>query len=229
MMNLQNDQSPATQETVDWNSVSRTRCDTLGAVKAPGSSSARSDARGAVEALGSLWLSGWEKPYSDEAEAVYSCVFVESGYEALTAQVIEYCGFGQTLALERILPYRRNDGTWFDKKRPLLPGYIFIRGEAVNYRLRRVNHVIRLLQYADGKCALRGSDRVFAERAFQTGGVIPKLLAHREGDFIRVDDPLLDQLNGKVRSVNKRNRLAEIDLDLVGTQNRVWLGLEIIN
>ena len=71
-------------------------------------------------------------------------------------------------------------------------------------------------------------DRVFAERAFQTGGVIPKLQAHREGDFIRVDDPLLDQLNGKVRSVNKRNRLAEIDLDLVGTQNRVWLGLDII-
>ena len=183
--------------------------------------------RGAAELLGPFWQSGAEDPRTDE-ETVYCCVFVESGYEALAARTVEYCGFGQTLALERILPYRRKDGTWVDRKRPLLPGYIFIRGEAVNYRLRRVNHVIRLLQYADGKCALRGSDRVFAERAFQTGGVIPKLQAHREGDFIRVDDPLLDQLNGKVLRVNKRNRIAEIDLDLVGTQNRVWLGLDII-
>ena len=176
---------------------------------------------------GSLWPSGREEPHPDEAEAVYCCVFVESGYEALAAQVIEYCGFGETLALERILPYRRTDGTWVDRKRPLLPRYIFILGEAVNYRLRRVNHVIRLLQYADGKCALRGNDRLFAERAFQTGGVIPKLEARWEGDFVRVTDDLLRQMNGSVLRVDKRKHFAKIELDLVGISNHVWLGLDL--
>ena len=212
MMNLQNDLSPVPSGFADQESITWPQHDHLEA----------------ADGLESLWPSGPEVPQPDEEEAVYSCVFVESGYEALAAQVIDYCGFGQTLTLQRILPYRRKDGAWFDRKRALLPGYIFIRGEAVNYRLRRINHVIRLLQYADGKCALRGRDRVFAERAFRTGGVIPKLQAHWEGDFVRVTDPLLDQLNGEVLRVDKRKRIAEIDLDLVGTQNRVWLGLDII-
>ena len=164
---------------------------------------------------------------SGNPEDVYSCVFVESGFEQLVVHTVEYCGYGEALALRKIMPHYQKDKTWRDVNRALLPGYIFIRGEAVNYRLRRINHVIRLLRYADGKSALRGADRAFAERAFQTGGTIPKLQAHWEGSFVRVTDDLLRTMNGRVIRVDKRDHCAEIEIDLVGTANRIWLGLDL--
>ena len=163
------------------------------------------------------------EPSSDDP---YCCVFMESGYETLVGKVVEYCGEGRVAVPRRIVSQYRRD-QWRDVIKPLLPGYLFIRGEPDSYRLRRINHVIRPLRYESGETALQGDDLVFASLMFRLNGTIPKLQAIVEDDFVHVTDSLLSRMNGTVLSVNKRNRLAKVEINLLGRPTTFWLGLDL--
>ena len=60
----------------------------------------------------------------------------------------------------------------------------------------------------------------------------PKVLRATMGSVfrmgIRVTDDLLKNFNGRVLRVDKRKRIAEVEITLVGTVNRVWLGLDMM-
>lgn len=160
-------------------------------------------------------------------EKIYLCVFVESGYEETVARAIQYCHYGRAFFPQRIKPVRRHN-VWVDEKKALFPGYVFVEGDTLNPQLSRINHVIRLLRYEDRTVQLRGNDLTFAKMLFRGDGTVPKLRTVQEGSFIRVTDDLLKNFNGRVLRVDKRKRLAEVEITLVGTVNRVWLGLDVM-
>ena len=164
---------------------------------------------------------------TEDPEESFCCVFCESGFEPLVVHALEYCGYGRALFPQRIKPVCRR-GVWTDEKRALLPGYVFLRGEAPAYAVRAINHVIRLLRYEDGTVRLRGGDLDFARMLFQGNGEVQKLWAVRDGDYVRITDNLLKNANARVLRVEKRKHLAEVEILLAGTVNRVWLGLDIL-
>ena len=161
------------------------------------------------------------------SEKVYFCVFVESGYEETVARTIQYCNYGRAFFPQRIKPVHRH-GVWVDEKRALFPGYVFVEGESLMPQLTRINHVIRLLHYEDKTVQLRDSDLAFAKMLFLGDGSVRKLKTVQEGSYIRVTDDLLKNFNGRVLRVDKRKRIAEVEITLVGTVNRVWLGLDMM-
>ena len=164
---------------------------------------------------------------ADPSAEAYFCVFCDSGHEDSVVQALEYCGYGAALFPKRVRPVCRR-GVWADELRALMPGYVFVRGQAVPLRPKSIVHVIRLLRYEDGTCLLRGSDRTFAETLFRGQGVIPRLETVQEGSFIRVTDPLLQDMAGKVLRVDRRKHLAEVEITITGTPHRIWLGLNIV-
>ncbi|MBQ6383669.1 MAG: hypothetical protein IJJ42_08735 [Clostridia bacterium] len=164
---------------------------------------------------------------SDSSEISYCCIFCKSGSETLVARTMEYCGFGRALFPQRVVPVCRR-GIWQDERKALLPGYVFLEGSVPSWYLHKVNHAIRLLRYDDGTSRLRGYDQAFADELFNVNGMFPKLRAVREGDFVRVTDKILQNVNGRVLRVDKRKHIAEIEILLAGALNRVWLGLDML-
>ena len=157
----------------------------------------------------------------------YICLFCESGFEETVCRTIAFCDYGLALFPKQLKPVHRKSG-WRDELRPLLPGYVFMRGDLTADQLRTLNHVKYPLRYSDGSTSLVGNDLTLAEMTFRSEGVIPKLQAVQEGSFVRVTDPLLKDLECRVLRVEKRKRLAQVELSTLGSIRQLWLGLDLL-
>jgi len=113
----------------------------------------------------------------------------------------------------------------------MLPGYVFMFSERpVPFRsILSLPPVIRILCYDDEKEGyLHGRDRSLAEFFLEQNGRIGVLEALKEGDYIRITDGLLSKHGGKVLRMDRRKHMAQIQLDVAGDINCVWLSYEVI-
>ena len=158
------------------------------------------------------------------------CLFCRSGEEQKLAQLIEYMNYGKPLIPRKVKRIFRQ-GKWIEEERKLLPGYVFVfNDQAIPFRsILSLPPVIRVLRYADDlEGYLEGQDRALAELFLEKEGRIGVLEALKEGDFIRITDGLLSQYGGKVLRMDRRKQMAEIELNVAGDINRVWLSFEVI-
>lgn len=159
------------------------------------------------------------------------CVFCLTGNEKSVAQRIENMGLGQVIIPRKVKPFRVN-GQWIDKTELLMPGYLFILSdEAYPFsELRALDGVIRVLTYGenDQEGYLTGRDLLFAEWLQKEDGLIGKLDAIQEGDFVRIMDGALQDIHGKVVSMNRRRHTVQVEVTLFGAQRTVWLGYEVV-
>lgn len=164
-----------------------------------------------------------------EARHIY-CLFCVVGKEDSVVRMLERRGQCKAIFPRKVKPLWHKDA-WEETLAPLFPGYVFVYAQEAldGMELRRIDHVLRLLRYGeDDVCELRGDDLAFAEMMLETGGVLGSLNAIEEGSYVRITDGLLSDYQGSVLKVDKRKRMAEVELKLLGSVKRVWLSYTIL-
>jgi len=172
------------------------------------------------------------------------CFFCKSGKEA---DVIRH--FNMTFPNGKaIVPtrtkIRRTREAAIEERVPLLPGYVFFEItedgtpapgiiDAVLKALldfSRIDSVLKLLRYSDGTWRLYGTDNLFAEMLFRTGGNIGLSQAYFDrGDRIRILDGYLKDYEGYITSVNRKNKTVEVTVNLQGKKVIMKLGYELVD
>ena len=159
------------------------------------------------------------------------CFFCKSGKEA---DVINY--FSTTFPNgEAISPtrtrIRRVHDTAIEEQVPLLPGYVFFQitekePEAPGIidailmallQFTKIDSVLKLLRYSDGTWRLFGSDNLFAEMLFKTGGNIGLSTAYFDrGNRIKILSGFLKDYEGHITNVNRKKKTVEVTVNLQG-------------
>ena len=159
------------------------------------------------------------------------CVFCLTGSEHSIAYKIEAKTDAQVIVPKKIKPFHVN-GKWIDKEEMLMPGYMFVYSEReIPYNvLKRIEGVARVLTYGeeDKEGYLNGRDYEFAQWVRRENGLIDKLDAIQEGDFIRVTDGALQEMQGKVVAMNRRRHTVNVEVTLFGAKRNIWMGYEVI-
>jgi len=172
------------------------------------------------------------------------CFFCKSGKEA---DVIRHFNMtfpnGKAIAPTRT-KIRRTREAAIEERVPLLPGYVFFEItedgtpapgiiDAVLKALldfSRIDSVLKLLRYSDGTWRLYGTDNLFAEMLFRTGGNIGLSQAYFDrGDRIRILDGYLKDYEGYITSVNRKNKTVEVTVNLQGKKVIMKLGYELVD
>jgi len=181
----------------------------------------------------------------DSMEGAAMGIGVASGDDAARAYGQVYCLFcktGQERAVVRELNARADavalfpvkiktewrDGHWENLQKPLLPGYVFVY-TANPMPLARAGlpgGVIRLLKDSDGRGDLRGADRAFADWMWARGGLIGLSKAVYDGERVEIVEGPLKDMGGVIVAVDRRKRIAKVELDIVGSTQRIWLSFD---
>ena len=164
-------------------------------------------------------------------EQYIRCAFCLTGNEKSVAWKIGNKGLGRVLIPQKVKPFRVN-GQWIDKTELLMPGYLFVFTEE-KYPfsdLKAVDGVIRVLTYGeqDNEGYLQGRDLDFAEWLDKEDGLIGKLDAIQEGDFVRITDGALQEMQGKVIGMNRHRHTVQVEVTLFNATRTVWLGYEVV-
>lgn len=159
------------------------------------------------------------------------CVFCLTGHESAVSRRIQDCLGGEVIIPKKIKPFHVN-GKWIDKEELLMPGYLFhYSDQALPFiSLKRIEGVARILTYGeeDKEGYLMGRDCELAEWFRRENGLVDKLDAIQEGDFIRIVDGALKEMQGKVIALNRRRHSVNVEVTLFGAQRSVWLGYEVV-
>lgn len=159
------------------------------------------------------------------------CAFCLTGDEKSVAWRIEYKGLGKVLIPQKVKPFRVN-GQWIDKVELLMPGYLFVFSEEAYpfSELKKVDGVVRVLTYGekDTEGYLAGQDLDFAAWLDKENGLIGKLDAIQEGDFVRINDGALQEMQGKVIGMNRHRHTVQVEVTLFNATRTVWLGYEVV-
>lgn len=159
------------------------------------------------------------------------CLFCLTGKEESVVSRINEKGLGSAFHPRKTKPFFKK-GKWEDVPVSLLPGYVFVISETpvpLNV-LWRVPDVIRPLTYGpdDHEGYLSGSDRALALWLMQENGLVGNLDMVKEGTQIRIIGGLLKNFNGRILKVDRRKRLANVELELVGSIHNIWLGVNFL-
>lgn len=179
----------------------------------------------------------------ERARCSRGCFFCKSSKEA---DVMRHFNMtfpnGQAIVPTRTR-IRRTREAAIEERVPLLPGYVFFEireagtpvpggTDAVLQALlefSRIDSVLKLLRYSDGKWRLFGSDNLFAEMLFRTQGNIGLSQAYFDkGDRIRILSGFLKDYEGSITSVNRKNKTVEVTVNLQGKKAIMRLGYELV-
>lgn len=163
-------------------------------------------------------------------ETAYACVYCKTGSEEQLVRDLKMSWPDLTAMNPTKLRYRRINGKPVAEKVSLFPGYIFLclPGDYPIYRLKLSGLLYKILRDSDDDWRLSGADRVFAQKLFETDGVLGFSKAFYEGDRIHIVDGPLKALEGNIIRVNHRKRTAQVRLSVQGVDMSVWLGFELM-
>ncbi len=158
------------------------------------------------------------------------CLFCRTGHEMSVVRELNTWRRVMAIYPEKDkLEYRNN--RWEKLRKPLLRGYVFlfVQQSLDISRVNRLSGVIRALSYDDGKCDLFGSDRAFADWIWAQGGAVTVSKVINAGDHVEIVDGPLTSMKGAIVTIDKRKRIAKVDLSLVGSAMQVWLSFDYMD
>lgn len=167
----------------------------------------------------------------DERFEYIQCLFCVTGKEESVVRALEESEGVLAIFPQKVKPIWKKDG-WREELFPLFPGYVFVYSHqpVLGSALCADSNVLRLLTYdKEGKeSCLVERDRVFAEKLLRTNGIVGALSAVQEGSYVRVNEGALRDFNGRVVKVDKRKRLAKVEMDILGDARSVWLAYRLL-
>ena len=167
---------------------------------------------------------------SGNEDLCYGCLFCKTGAEeSLAEKLMQKAPEVRAIAPKK-RRVRRSRGRAEDEYVLLFPGYLFYCADTDfdPYFFVRDDNVYRLLLTDKNDWRLMGRDRELVEGFFKTGGIIDLSRAYYEGNRIRIAEGFLKDYEGQIIRVNRRNRTAQIRLDISGSASTLWLGFELI-
>lgn len=163
-----------------------------------------------------------------EIREEYGCLFCRVGCEQRVARDLTE----KILQIKAIAPvklrYHRNKHS--NERETLFPGYVFIQADSDCNLFQEINHryIYRVLCDSEHNWYLRGSDAKIAQKLFEVNGVIDYSKAYYENDRIRIVDGFLKDYEGDIVRVDRRMKAAQIRVQLLEREVKVWLGFELI-
>ena len=158
------------------------------------------------------------------------CLFCHTGKEKEVVRVVEERGWGRALFPQRVKKVMKA-GAWAEEPAPLLPGYIFVYSDPIDREMKdfhSLQHVIRVLTYADGTDTLFGRDLDFAHWLWGLDGRVEVMKAAQVGDRVEIIDGVFRQLHGTITRMDRRRKTIRVALETEGTPKQIWLAYEIV-
>lgn len=159
----------------------------------------------------------------------YGCLFCATGEEDKAM-----AGLRKRVNLSAIAPvrlcYHLSDGVYSIRRKSLFPGYLFFRVEDPDipvWKLESTANVLRLLKYDDDTWVLNGDDADLAAELFRHDGVIGFSKARMVDGRLKIIDGFLKPYENKIIKVDKRHRVANVELMINHRPLNVWLGYDI--
>ena len=151
------------------------------------------------------------------------CLFCETQRCAAIAALIEKT-MGIRCINPRVIQRKWVKGKALEVSHPWLPGYLFLYTENALFSRPDIDGIIRLL----GEGELTGQDRAFAEMLYQRDGVLGTIRLAEEGDRCRINDPLWESMEGRIRKIDRGRKRALVSFEFDSVLRSVWMGYEII-
>jgi transcription antitermination factor NusG len=131
----------------------------------------------------------------------------------------------------KIISRQRKRGKLEDQAYDLLPGYVFVYTEQQleNFDLfSRIDGIIRRLDPENATGGLTGADFDFAMNLYRKNGIVGTVTVFKEGDTVRIDDPLFHDYNGTIIYIDHRKQRAKLQFHFDGKDRMVWVACDIL-
>ena len=168
----------------------------------------------------------------DESQ-MWHAVFVMTGNEDPVKQKITY--LFKDAGIQAIVPKRfikeRKNGIWYEKVKPLFPGYILLHGEidvSSYYALKSISDIVRILRDEKGLQRIHPGEVEIINRLMCNGELIGTSIGFQQGDDILITEGPLLGLEGLITSIDRRKGRAKVKLSILGDERTIDLSIKII-
>ena len=129
---------------------------------------------------------------------------------------------------------RRVKGEWKTSKKPLYPGYLFVKTDEERIdiffqKLRRAELFAVILSTDGDFTPVSQEETYLIDNAYRNDGTLSSSIGMIEGEKIRILSGPLMGLEGAIKHINRHKRMATIELNMFGRTSRINIGLEIIS
>ena len=156
------------------------------------------------------------------------CLFCRTQRCARIANLLELRGLGRAFT-PRILGRQRKAGMNVISERDLLPGYVFLfSGERLGdfAAFAGIDGIVRRVGRTGTGYELEGTDREFALRLLERDGQVGAVRMVKNGDTVRLADPLFEGSEGVVTKIDYRKERARVDFRFEGNECHTWVAVE---
>ena len=156
------------------------------------------------------------------------CLFCQSAHAKGIVAQLRQMGYTDSLS-PSIVQRKWVKGQKMEALHAMMPGYVFLLSEEPIrdfMEIRTILGVIRCLGREQGQYELEGDNLSFAEAMYEKGGVISIQPAVREGRTIRLTDPVISSVVGKVLFVDWKKERAKIEYSFDQKVFTLWIGVD---
>jgi len=167
-------------------------------------------------------------------------LFVRTGSEAQIVQILK-----EKLNAKKYLPFvptketpYRNKGVISKVRKPLFPGYVFVQAEIESDAIvdelavasKDIKDFYSILYYGNNKkdVLVREEERLYWERLFDVDFCVVGSIGVLEGETVQISSGALVGLEGQIKKINRHQRVAVVEMKMMGTTRQVMLMLEIL-
>ena len=160
----------------------------------------------------------------------YGCIFCLTGKELLVANAIEaQSPFIRARAVRRVTRHTQQGVTTLQDE-VVLHGYVLFEAPWCLDLWDAIprDTALSVLTYSDGDWRLFGDDENYAKWIFRYDGLIDLSNACQIGNRIQIIDGPLKDLEGRITKIDRRNRSGQVEINIGGRLQKVWLGFDIV-
>ena len=148
----------------------------------------------------------------------------------IIAELLEKKGAFRAIS-PQIISRHRKQGKLEDHAYDLLPGYVFVysQEQLESFDLfSRIDGIIHRLDSENAAEGLTGADLEFALNLYRKNGILGTVTLFKEGDAVRIDDPLFQDYNGTVVYIDHRKQRAQIRFSFDGKEWTIWASCDVL-
>ncbi len=157
------------------------------------------------------------------------CLQCQTQRCGIIAELLEYKGIHRAFS-PKIISRQRKEGQLIEHTDELLPGYVFFFTEKPltnNEPLSGINGIVRCLG-GNGLSPLANSDLDFALNLYKKDGVLGKVTALKEGQMVRMIDPLFEDYPGRIVQLDCRKQRAKVEFRFDEQDRTVWVACDVL-
>lgn len=159
-------------------------------------------------------------------------IFVQTGHEEAVKKNLFDClkDKAKPVIVKRKLKERKK-GVWTEVEKNLYPGYVLIYGRIDKYDykdLNKISGIIKILSDQDGPISIDKIEMKTIERLIDIDGIIGYSKGIIKDDKVIITEGPLKDLQGLVKSIDKRKQRAKVIVNFLGEERLVDFGIEIL-